>query len=64
MDVGIECIITKFDDDNKLECAADSFVGQDALQRDLDSLEHWAMINGLKFKKPKCWVLYLGWNIT
>lgn len=27
VDVGIECIITKFDDDNKLECAADSFVG-------------------------------------
>jgi len=44
----------------KLGGAVDSFEGQEALQRDLDRLEHWAMINGIKFNKSKCQILYLG----
>ena len=60
MDAGVECIISKFADDTKLGGTVDSLKGQDALQRDLERLEHWAMINGMKFNKSKCQILHLG----
>ncbi|PKU38893.1 rna-directed dna polymerase from mobile element jockey-like [Limosa lapponica baueri] len=57
---GLERSISSFAEDTKLEGAVDSLEGQEALQRDLDILEHWAMINGMKFNKPKCQILHLG----
>ena len=60
LDPGVECTISKFADYTKLGGAADSSEGQGTLQSDLDRLEHWAMINGMKFNKLKHWILHLG----
>ncbi|KAK4806985.1 LOW QUALITY PROTEIN: hypothetical protein QYF61_000314 [Mycteria americana] len=36
--------------------------GQEALQKDLDRLEHWSIMNGMKFNKSKRRILHLGWS--
>ncbi|KAK4818454.1 hypothetical protein QYF61_013660 [Mycteria americana] len=57
LDAGVECTISKFADDTKLGGAVDSLEGQEALQKDLDRLEHLAMINGMKCNKKGSVVL-------
>lgn len=38
---------------SKLGGSVDSLKGQEALQRNVDRLEHWAVMNGMKIKN-KC----------
>lgn len=57
-----ECPISRAADDVKQGGAVDSLEGQESLQR--DRVEHWAVINGMKFNKSKCWIRLLGWSIV
>jgi len=58
LDAGIEC--TLFADDSKLGEAVDSLEGRKVLQRDLDILVSWAVINCMKSNKSKRQILHLG----
>ncbi|KAJ7406834.1 hypothetical protein BTVI_64543 [Pitangus sulphuratus] len=62
LDTGLVGILNKSADDTKLVGAVDSFKGQEALQRDLDKLEGWAITSHMKFNKGKYWILHLEWG--
>jgi len=59
MDGGIECTLSKFVNDTKLNCAVDTLGAKDATERERDRLERWASVN-LRFNKAKCKVLHMS----
>jgi len=56
----VERTLSQFADDTKLWYAVNKPEGQEAIQRDLDRLEHWAYVNLMRFNKPKCKILCLS----
>jgi len=60
MEVGLQGVLSKFADSTKSGGDVDSSENGEALQRDLDKLESWAIFNCRKFNKCKCHILYLG----
>jgi len=58
-DSGIECSLSKFADDTKLNGAVDTPEGQNAIQRDLDKHGKWPCVNLMKFNKVKSKVLHM-----
>ena len=58
LDEGVQGMLVKFVDDTMLGGIANTLEGRKEIQNSLDSLEHWAENNRMKFNRDKCKVLH------
>lgn len=60
LDVGLEGVTSKLTDNTKLRGTAESVEGEEALHRDPEKLESWAITNCKKLSTSKWQILHLG----
>lgn len=66
LDAGLEGILRKFVNNTKLGGPLASLEGREALEKELNKTEKWAIANHRKFNKVKCQILqpWLCWSST
>jgi len=62
LDEAIECTLSKFADESKVEGCVKLLEYRKARQGDLDRLDQWAEVSGMKFTMAKCCVFPFGHN--
>uniref|UniRef100_M3XHM8 Reverse transcriptase domain-containing protein n=1 Tax=Latimeria chalumnae TaxID=7897 RepID=M3XHM8_LATCH len=62
LEEGVKSTLVKFADDTEMMKVLDSDSACDELQKDLDTLQNWAVKWQMKFNVGKCKVLHLGVN--
>ena len=60
IDLGLISKLSKFADDSKLCKTINNDIDREALQQDLDRLEHWSQKWQMQFNADKCSVVHLG----
>lgn len=60
----IEGTFSKFADDTALCGAADPVEGRHGIQKDLDRLQRWPLVNPMESSEAKCKVLHMDWGST
>ncbi|KAF4804290.1 hypothetical protein TURU_008937 [Turdus rufiventris] len=59
---GLKGILSTFTNDTKLVGTVNFLEDREALWRNSDKIEDWAITSSIKFNKGKCWILHLGWG--